>query len=768
MIHTKHLVINHRAVLCITFCLPTRFVPCFAMSSVAPLNPNALLPAMPSILLPLEHFESNDHFQQMLSIDSALEALSFSKNNLRLKIQALAISEGFAKPGPVALFNLEYFIEDGVEDLSARGAAEYNALQQSSATLNTLVKTFEELQTATRHRFEQHARSLRQGKTGIMDLPNELLFMIFKNFRRPLDDSDFCHISDEKADIRNIKNIRLTCLRFRQISSQLLVRDIHLDLSISSVQYLEKVTSHPEISKGERVFTIDLRYYDATLATDLRAFSTMCYEKLEERIECFERLLEEDQENQEAKMALAKLRKEKRIRKQEEKQKQEEKRKQEQKQKQGQKQKESREGSEEDSEGWSEDSERWSEGDSDLESDEDLEDEIFPWNGLSRKSVEEGVINGRHILSSWDPFCDGNSIEESAHLDAPTLALQQGYERYGQLFQQQDRALQDGHLVRAIAAAGAASGSDVWLSMSDRRRNPWEKYRRLCKRGFLDDGRLEVFGEMHQSDIELFAHPNRLVMSVMVRPRQWWGARDIFESEGIPQSLLYELPLAIHRAGAKLAGYAVDIYRPYELNSLTLSQDQLSGLSDATRNLRTFSFRMQGHFEDRSGSTYDRESHSGFCAFLRAAMGPENVQRLFLSVDIYFRSWPKWCIRRFQIEPVLCSSKWRNLKLAKFEHLDISLQELQQLMDMLNSGTCCQFEHINLTSGTWAAALDCLRLKVGRGSCVLSPQGAECRDLAKAKYRQIFGHYHNRYLKIDTKAKDYITSVEGVENPLRD
>lgn len=51
---------------------------------------DALRPAMPSVQLALEHVKSDDYFQQLLSIDSALQAF----RNVQADLAAQAQSHG--------------------------------------------------------------------------------------------------------------------------------------------------------------------------------------------------------------------------------------------------------------------------------------------------------------------------------------------------------------------------------------------------------------------------------------------------------------------------------------------------------------------------------------------------------------------------------------------------------------------------------------------------------------------------------------------------
>ncbi|KAK7698291.1 hypothetical protein SLS64_012656 [Diaporthe eres] len=615
---------------------------------------DALRPALPSIQLALRHVDSDDYFQQLLSIDSALEALDMSRNTLVLTLQD-AIDQGLTS----------------VDE----------AIKGPIAELESVAQRFKKLQTAARNGFNLRARSLRKDKVGIMDLPNELLLKIFDNLKWRLDDPNFFFFfrGDHDAYRPAIQNVRLTCRLFLQMSSHLLVRRLDISPSVSSLAHLEEVTRHPEIPRGERLFRIDLRYYSAAIARDLQAFAVMCDEKLRERIKNFETLIRFSDQGYGASLSPE-----------------------------------------------------------------------------ARKNVEDGLVRARRILSSWEPFTNGMPIEEGASLNAAALTLQRGHEHYRELFQQQQEILRDGYFARTVAEAAARSGSDVWLSMSDT--EPRDKLSQYLDEDF-EDG---------PSDLDLFADPDVLVQTSLIQTQAWWRAEDD-EAREIPQSLLYELPLAMRTTEARLAGVAVNISHPCKLN-LRMSQDQRDGLSEVAEGLVAFIFRMnRDNSQDSEGTRPSIGEMTDLYAYLRAAMGPQSVPILWVSLpsicgsDDGGNSWGT--LFRFPIGPLLGSTNWHRLRFARFEHLRLRLLDLEKLMGMLESEVRFQLKDIYLKGGTWAAALDCLRSKAAWGSDLLLPNGADCRRMTDVQYSDIFDP-GDQYGQV-SKATQYITSVEGVTNPCR-
>lgn len=656
------------------------------MPSMASVNLNTLPPAVAGTIPSLEHLQSDDYFQRMLSIDSALETLSISKSNLELKLQARAVSE--------------------VRTLSAEAKAEHDAIPQTITDIKQLVETFEELQVEVRHLFELRARSLRRSKTGIMDLPGEVLMGIFQYFRPPL---DFSTMSPDKGndggDLETIKNLRLTCAWFRQHSSHLLIRRLRVAPDVKSLELLERVSSHPEIARGERILSIDLRSYMAPIVEDPNLFSAVSFETVKNNIEWLESSIELlEGYNPPLYISVESLT-------------------------------------------------RGREQDGDEQGQEERST-LLP-KGMSLESAQDAVLRLERVLEIWDPFkkelftdTDSGPIEDPPQVDTAVLALRKGYERYRDLYHQQHRLIKDGSFARAVAATAAASKSKVWLSMSDIH--------------ISADYRIADLEELAKSDFALFVDPHRLddAVSHLARPHPWWLLGDKRSWE-LSQSLLCEIPLAIHAAGAKLAGLDVRVHHPPQNLDLSMMDEQLSCFKKVTEDLEVFKFAPKPITADRVTSL---EVSQDFYDYLGAAMGRQVVPNLYLDL---LAATQKPYGARFPIEPFLRCSDWSRLKSGVLGNFDVRLEDLRRLIDMLEPGTRLRLGSINLTSRTWAEALDCLRTKVSHDSWLSSPAGAECDDMAEEEYAEIFSGRDSTGDGVKgSKATQYIRSVEGVENPL--
>lgn len=117
----------------------------------------------------------------------------------------------------------------------------------------------------------------------ILDLPDELLRKIFESFWNHWASEDEFFIPDyiNWGRVEDTKNIRLTCRRFCNTSSHLLLRYVDVAMSPSSLTHLEEVACHPLLSKGIQAVRVHLDYFSATLATNIIHFTALAVEHLE-------------------------------------------------------------------------------------------------------------------------------------------------------------------------------------------------------------------------------------------------------------------------------------------------------------------------------------------------------------------------------------------------------------------------------------------------------------------------------------------------------
>ncbi|PCG91394.1 Hypothetical protein PENO1_094040 [Penicillium occitanis (nom. inval.)] len=118
----------------------------------------------------------------------------------------------------------------------------------------------------------------------ILDLPDELLRIIFEQYMNGIiSTGDYFFISDYgyQNGLKDIKNIRLTCRRFCNTSSHLLLRHIDVSMHPSSLAHLDEIACHPLLSKGIQAVRVHFNYFSAYIAMDIIHFTTLAISDLE-------------------------------------------------------------------------------------------------------------------------------------------------------------------------------------------------------------------------------------------------------------------------------------------------------------------------------------------------------------------------------------------------------------------------------------------------------------------------------------------------------
>ncbi|EGU80601.1 hypothetical protein FOXB_08885 [Fusarium oxysporum f. sp. conglutinans Fo5176] len=102
----------------------------------------------------------------------------------------------------------------------------------------------------------------------INSTPPELLQRIF-NFLLHVRDPD----EPTAARAHNIRSLRLTCRRFCELASPLLIPEISVSMTETSLERLKNVSRHQLIRSGVRSVHVKLPYYDQRMAADLTHFA---------------------------------------------------------------------------------------------------------------------------------------------------------------------------------------------------------------------------------------------------------------------------------------------------------------------------------------------------------------------------------------------------------------------------------------------------------------------------------------------------------------
>lgn len=145
------------------------------------------------------------------------------------------------------------------------------------------------------------ARLSRVRSLNILDLPDELLKTIFERLMdRWMSSGGYFFIPDHgyQNGLKDIQNIRLTCQRFCNTSSHLLLRHIDVTMRPSSLARLKEVACHLLLSKGVQAVRVHLNYFSPSLATDIFHFATLAIMHLEHSLEFFKALLQRNLDEQ--------------------------------------------------------------------------------------------------------------------------------------------------------------------------------------------------------------------------------------------------------------------------------------------------------------------------------------------------------------------------------------------------------------------------------------------------------------------------------------
>jgi hypothetical protein len=132
--------------------------------------------------------------------------------------------------------------------------------------LKSLLPTLSGLQRSLHKTFGVHAQRL-MGRNHIFKLPDEVLMKIFDIVRGDL---DVLQHEYPISDIDDIKNVRLTCWRFCNASSHLLLHRLDVSLTTPALEHLDEVSRHPAVSQGIR--TIHVTLYDLVPPASLPDF----------------------------------------------------------------------------------------------------------------------------------------------------------------------------------------------------------------------------------------------------------------------------------------------------------------------------------------------------------------------------------------------------------------------------------------------------------------------------------------------------------------
>ncbi|KAI0537915.1 hypothetical protein GGR58DRAFT_513427 [Xylaria digitata] len=155
-------------------------------------------------------------------------------------------------------------------------------VNQLSRCLDNLMQTMHNYRSPLRERINALTRSSIR-PLHILDLPDELLMLIFghvKDYHQgALCENSLSFPDNNRPPTCDISNIRLSCRRFYNTSSHLLMDFVRLELQPDSLSRLQEISRHPLIRKGIRSVHVSLGFYHSELANDLQHFALWCHKQ---------------------------------------------------------------------------------------------------------------------------------------------------------------------------------------------------------------------------------------------------------------------------------------------------------------------------------------------------------------------------------------------------------------------------------------------------------------------------------------------------------
>lgn len=317
-----------------------------------------------------------------------------------------------------------------------------------------------------------------------------------------------------------------------------------------------------------------------------------------------------------------------------------------------------------------------------------------------------------------------NQLDEDQNI----AILREAYKEYERLFNNQIAFLKNGIFVTTVAQAVARMPTVAGLSITDH----------LCFK--LRHPSIELSGPVYAS-----------VRKRLLEPRPW-DRKLVSLLPQRPVRLLYQLPLAIIRAGNPLTELRICL-KPTTNHKLRLSEERVKALVSAAEHLKVLEIDCR---------LITRAVQSG---------GQARVSRLvslFLSgtnlrsVTLRFETWRAHRPgERSIFEPFLALLPWVNLRRVSLINGSFNYGELSKHLEKLMPGTCILLEGVHLLSGLWVDLLDLIRAKADCHSNVISPSGNELVERS--------GAFHNTFAQWEHTSSPATAYIRGqiTDNPLR-
>lgn len=520
--------------------------------------------------------------------------------------------------------------------------------------LKSLLPKLAGLQGSLRKFFDAYSRPLIR-KLHIFNLPEELLMKIFQDvrgdFSATIDDFSATIDNFPRTGIKDIKSLRLTCKRFSDSSSHLLIH--HLDVSLTnwSLERLDKVSRHPTISKGIRSLRICAALFKPLPVTGLEEFIRQAVGVLQQdyasEIESMREFF-------------------------------------------------------------------------------DGTDRLYgtlgsfildPEDHVRFLGLVEDLRNRNNTMLYCTRYLRGEITPQEENRNLATLS--RVYAEYSQLWNGQNMLLQDGTFARVVAQAVARLSPGASMTITDR---TGSDFRTLSN---------EILNKVYAN-----------VRKRLLEPRCWFPKTTSPLTER-PINLLYELPIAVAKAGNPLTELRIRLDMGMK-HVLLLVEEEAEDLISAAEHLKV----LEIGFQVKSQTT---EEQIDLYKLVSLLCKGTNLRSVTLKLEYYFNRGTS------NAGPLLALLPGAKLREIRLKDISAHCEELSELLKKLAPGTYISLDGLCLLSGLWADLLDVLRTKASCDSEVKSPM---------IKSRISWHGEENVRLPTPSSATAYIRG-ELLENPLR-
>lgn len=558
----------------------------------------------------------------------------------------------------------------------------------------------------------------------ILSLPNELLIEIFSAVKAHNPANKAQHTSFASSS-REIANVRLVCRRFEACSSHLLVHYVRLDgINSESLEKLEAISRHPVIRNGAHIVRLVTHFYTSTYANDVRRFAWYAVNRVFGQALRYKEDLEAAEDD--------------------------------------------------DGEGYDERREKGAVALANVKA------ILKTWGRVSLEGMEDDIGSWSIDFDKSDQDCmalrrrnsgDQGKSEVERHLQLLHIA----HQLYRLRYQDQDRLRQNDAFIERFAAAMARMPKAKGIEFHD-----------------FQPPQLQTFHDEHGTDIsdsfalETDEYAGLVDIDSLVQPTSWDEATDRQLGEP-PVELLFRLPIAVHRAGARLDRISMQTNtcaeHYYPLFERVGMRDFIElGTAINRMNLKSFIFLHQEEPKPRVRRTPSSEEIDAFDSFISAMTNSRGLERCWLRVDSGWSDGGLDADRQSGLGPFLLPEAdsldrwgqpdWGSLRDIHLSDFALHLSDLERLAAQLKeSGTRLEFltlQRTRLLSGTWAQALEVLRkVEVEYEKQLIEPKGAECEDITimrGGRYDAVFGRSWDETRSL---ADDFING-DMKHNPLHE